>query len=81
MKKLSKIITQSYDSGISRIKICDPSNYNGLSFNNLKSLIKNFKNFNKDKITKVIIIEGSGKGFCAGHDLNEIRGLKKKIKV
>ena len=80
MKKLSKIITQSYDSGISRIKICDPSNYNGLSFNNLKSLIKNFKNFNKNKITKVIIIEGSGKGFCAGHDLNEIRGLKKKSK-
>ena len=27
-----------------------------------------------------MIIEGLGKGFSAGHDLNEIKSLKKKIK-
>ena len=38
------------------------------------------KKINKDKDTKVIIIEGSGKGFSAGHNLKEVRVLKKRIK-
>ena len=44
----------------------------------LKSLIECFKNFNDDEKTKVIIIEGSGKGFSAGHNLKEIKSLKGK---
>ena len=28
---------------------------------------------------KVIIIEGSGKGFSAGHNLKEVSGLIKKV--
>ena len=31
---------------------------------------------NKDNKTKVIILEGAGKGFSAGHNLKEIRSLK-----
>ena len=46
----------------------------------LKSLIKVFKKLNNKKEIKVIIIEGSGKGFSAGHDLKEIKSLKKKSK-
>ncbi len=44
----------------------------------LNSLIKAFKIFNDDKGTKVIIIEGLGKGFSAGHNLKEIKSLKGK---
>ena len=44
----------------------------------LKSLIESFKNFIDDEKTRVIIIEGSGKGFSAGHDLKEINLLKGK---
>ena len=78
MKELSNIITQSSNNGISRIKLNEPSTYNALSLNTLKSLIKSFKSFNDDEKTKVIIIEGSGKGFSAGHDLKEINSLKGK---
>jgi enoyl-CoA hydratase/carnithine racemase len=78
MKKSSNIIVQSSNSGISRIKLNEPSTYNALSSNTLKSLIKSFKSFNNDKKTKVIIIEGSGKGFSAGHNLKEINSLKGK---
>ena len=77
MKKLSKIV-QSASDGISRIKLNEPTTYNALSSNTLKSLIECFKSYNKDKKTKVIIIEGSGKGFCGGHDLREINSLKGK---
>ena len=76
MKKSSSIIVQSSNDGVSRIKLNEPSTYNALSLNTLKSLIKSFKTFNNDKKTKVIIIEGSGKGFSAGHNLKEIKSLK-----
>ncbi len=80
MKENSNIILTFLDEGISRIKISDTSNYNALSSKNINSLINIFKSLNKDNKTKVIIIEGSGKGFSAGHDLKEIRSLKKRVK-
>jgi len=78
MNQQSNIIVQSSNNGISRIKLNEPSTYNALSLNALKSLIECFKNFNDDEKTKVIIIEGSGKGFSAGHNLKEIKSLKGK---
>ena len=78
MNQQSNIIVQSSNNGISRIKLNEPNTYNALSLNTLKSLIECFKNFNDDEKTKVIIIEGSGKGFSAGHNLKEIKSLKGK---
>ena len=80
MKENANIILTFLDEGISRIKLNDPGNYNALSSKNIKSLINIFKSLNSDNKTKVIIIEGSGKGFSAGHDLKEIRSLKNKLK-
>ena len=65
---------------ISRVIINDPKTYNSLSFKNLNNLINVFKKLDKDDKTKVIILEGSGKGFSAGHNLREVKGLKKKEK-
>ena len=78
MKQQSNIIVQTSNNGISRIKLNEPSTYNALSLNMLGSLIESFKNFHEDEKTKVIIIEGSGKGFSAGHNLKEINALKGK---
>ena len=80
MKENSNIILSFQDEGISRIKINDTTNYNALSSKNISSLIDIFKSLNNDNNTKVIIIEGAGKGFSAGHDLKEIRSLKNKPK-
>ena len=80
MKENPNIVLTALPEGISRIKINDPTNYNALSSKNINSLIDVFKSLNKDNKTKVIIIEGSGKGFSAGHDLKEIRSLKNKPK-
>jgi len=78
MKKLPNIDVKISNSGISRIILNEPSTYNALSLLTLNSLIKSFKNLSDDKNTKVIVIEGSGKGFCAGHNLKEIKTLKRK---
>ena len=70
-----KIINQK---DISRIIMDEPKTYNSLSFKNLTDLIKVIKKLDKDDNTKVIIIEGAGKGFSAGHNLKEVKSLKKK---
>ncbi len=78
MKNMSKLIVKTQPDGISRIILNEPSTYNSLSSKMLLLLIETFDMFNKDKATKVIIIEGMGKGFSAGHNLKEIRQMKKK---
>jgi enoyl-CoA hydratase/carnithine racemase len=80
MKIASNIVVKSPINGIARIKLNEPNTYNALSLKTLESLISIFKNLNNENETKVIIIEGSGKGFSAGHDLKEVRSLKKKSK-
>ena len=80
MKENSNIILTFLEEGISRIVLNDSSTYNALSSKNINSLINIFKSLNNDNKTKVIIIEGRGKGFSAGHDLKEVRSLKNKKK-
>jgi len=80
MTNAPNIVVEPSTDGISRIKLNEPSTYNALSSKTLESLINIFQNLNNDNKTKVIIIEGSGKGFSAGHDLKEIRSLKSKSK-
>jgi len=65
---------------IARVIINDPKTYNSLSFKNLTDLINVLKRLDKNKDIKVIVIEGSGKGFSAGHNLKEVKSLKKKEK-
>ena len=78
MKKVLNVIVKQPINGIAVIKLNEPRTYNALSTKMLKVLISAFKNFNKDYKTKVIIIEGAGKGFSAGHSLKEIRKIKSK---
>ena len=66
--------------GIVIITIDEPKTYNSLSFKNLTDLLKTLQKLDKDKKVKVIILEGAGKGFSAGHNLKEIRSLKTKNK-
>ena len=78
MKTFKNIILSKNNNGISRIILNDSKTYNSLSLSTINSLIAVFKTLEKDKKTKIIIIEGAGKGFSAGHNLNEIQSLKNK---
>ena len=74
------IKVQNLLSGISIITLNEPETYNSLSFKNLNDLIRVFQKLNKNKNTKVIILEGAGKGFCAGHNLREVKNLRERGK-
>jgi len=74
------IRTIKYNNDIVRVIINDPKTYNSLSSKNLNDLINIFKKLDQDKKIKVIILEGAGKGFSAGHNLKEVKSLKRKEK-
>ena len=74
------VITKNLGSGIKKIIINDPKTYNSLSILTLNLLIKTFKKLDRDNSTKVIILEGSGKGFSAGNNLKEVKSLKIRSK-
>ena len=76
----SNIKIKKINNKVSSIIIDEPKTYNSLSFKNLSDLLKELKKLDADKKVKVIILEGAGKGFSAGHNLKEVRGLKKRDK-
>ena len=78
--KYMNISIKNLSSGVKQVTINDPKTYNSLSFQTLNSLLNTFKKLDKDNSTKVIVLEGAGKGFSAGHNLKEVRGLKKRSK-
>jgi len=72
------VIIKKLGDGIKNVIINDPKTYNSLSYKTINELIKVFKKLDKDIGTKVIILEGAGKGFSAGHNLKEVRGHKNR---
>ena len=72
------VLVKNLGQGIKNVKINDPKTYNSLSFTTLNALLNTFKKLDKDNSTKVIILEGVGKGFSAGHNLKEVRGYKNR---
>ena len=74
------ILVKNLGSGVKKIILNDPKTYNSLSFKTLREILNTFKKLDKDNSTKVIILEGAGKGFSAGHNLKEVKGLKKRSK-
>ena len=50
-----------------------PRTYNALSIECMEALTDEFRALARDASVKVVILSGAGKGFCAGHDLKEMR--------
>ena len=70
--------TRKLGKGITNVVINDPKTYNSLSFKTLRDLLNTFISLDRDNDTRVIILEGSGKGFSAGHNLKEVGGIKNR---
>lgn len=68
----SLVIRKDLD-GISHLIINRPKSYNALSISCMEVLKDKIEAIAQDSSIKVVILSGSGKGFCAGHDLKEMR--------
>lgn len=66
------LLTSASD-GIARLVFNRPRQYNALSSDLMGALQEALDAIAADKSVRVVIIEGAGRGFCAGHDLKELR--------
>jgi enoyl-CoA hydratase/carnithine racemase len=55
--------------GIARLQLSRPDVFNALSPGLLNELIENCEKLNNEETTNVVVLDGSGKHFCAGADL------------
>ena len=62
------------DGTIALITMNRPKKYNALSLDHMRELISCLKVIGEDHETSIIVLRGSGPGFCAGHDLSEMIG-------
>lgn len=66
------IILRQDVKGITRLTLNRPKQFNALSAEMIQQLQALLHDISKDTNVRVVIITGSGQGFCAGHDLKEI---------
>ncbi|MBU1564736.1 MAG: enoyl-CoA hydratase [Proteobacteria bacterium] len=68
----NSLIIREDKNKICYITINRPKAYNSLSVECMEALIREFEVLSTDSSVNVVILGGSGKGFCAGHDLKEM---------
>ena len=70
------ILLREDRDGICTLTMNRPAQMNLLTTEMLSALQSAFQNISRDGEIRVVILAATGKGFCAGHDLREIRALK-----
>ncbi|MGH8629548.1 MAG: enoyl-CoA hydratase [Burkholderiales bacterium] len=67
--------------GVATLTMNRPQQLNLLTGEMLDALQSAFDAIAKDTGVRVVVLAGAGKGFCAGHDLKEIRALREQPKI
>jgi enoyl-CoA hydratase/carnithine racemase len=67
------LIREDLEAGIARLTLNSPGSLNALSDAMLAALSAELGRLATDTATKVVILRGAGKVFCAGHDLKEMQ--------
>ena len=68
------------DDGVATIRLNDPERLNALTFQSYGDLEKIMAELAHDDSVKVIVLTGTGKGFCSGGSVNDIIGPLLKMK-
>jgi enoyl-CoA hydratase/carnithine racemase len=68
------------DDGVATIRLNDPDHLNALTFESYGELEKIMLDLAQDKAAKVVVLTGTGKGFCSGGSVNNIIGPLLKMK-
>ena len=66
------VLCQKRD-GVATLTLNRPAVYNALSMQCMEALLAELKTLEADSSIKALVLAGAGKGFCAGHDLREMR--------
>ena len=74
-KKMTEkaLVLRHDDGGVTTLTMNRPQARNALSQGMLRALLDAFIEVSTDEAVRVVILAGTGPGFCAGHDLKEIK--------
>ena len=68
-----ELVSCDVAAGVARVTMQSPGNLNALSDAMLAALSATFERLAGDGAVRVVILRGTGKAFCAGHDLKEMQ--------
>ena len=68
-----KVLLRHNARNIAWLTLNRPKAYNALSSDLMSELINSLNLIANERDIKVVVIKGAGKGFCAGHDLQEMK--------
>jgi enoyl-CoA hydratase/carnithine racemase len=75
------ILLREDRDGICTLTLNRPQQMNLLTSEMLSALQAAFEEISSNRSVRVVVLAGAGKGFCAGHDLKEIKALKELPKI
>jgi len=67
--------------GVATLTLNRPAQFNLLTMEMISALQETLDDIEQDESIRVIVLAAAGKGFCAGHDLKEIRDLGSQPKI
>jgi enoyl-CoA hydratase/carnithine racemase len=70
------LLQRRLPQGIAVLTLNRPEAYNALSSGLMRALLAALDGLARDSAARVVVLEGAGRGFSAGHDLKEVRALK-----
>ena len=75
------VVLREDRDGIATLTMNRPQQMNLLTGEMLTALQDSLDEISKNKDVRVVVLAAAGKGFCAGHDLKEIRALGDQAKI
>ncbi len=69
-----ELLLREDNEGVALLTLNRPNAYNALSMELMQALSAELDLIAEDMAVRVVVIRGSGKGFCAGHDLKQMLG-------
>jgi enoyl-CoA hydratase/carnithine racemase len=72
------ILLRHTQEGVATLTLNRPAARNALSMSLMGELLAAFEALAKDKAVRVVILAAAGPGFCAGHDLKELRSQPRR---
>jgi enoyl-CoA hydratase/carnithine racemase len=80
-KSEASILLREDREGVCTLMLNRPAQMNLLTTEMLEALQEAFEAIAGDRRVRVVVLAAKGKGFCAGHDVKEIRALKERSKI
>ena len=67
---MTQILVDKPQEGVTRITLNRPDKLNSFTYTMYKEFLEALDQVRYDNATRVVILTGAGKGFCAGHDVS-----------